>query len=317
VDNSRRRLLQAIGAILASAPFQNTLAALTSAAETSDSNFQYIYANALYKEEFYNFLKNVFHLYPEDEMHRQIALASMQYPTDRTIYGSVQNDIPEIKPPLSELSYAIPALNKQKQLIAGQTSTLLDSEKRYEGYLELGSTGRYLDALEEQLDIVGDMHFISERPATYSPVDMIDRGQVFKAGAFTSLNNYRPEIAQNIPANSIDLVTVYIGFHHCPVELREQFIGSIRDVMSADGILILRDHDAHNEKMSRMVALAHDVFNMGTNESWAYNDAELRNFYSLIELDKMLTQYGFKSEGTRLFQDGDPTRNALMRYIKA
>lgn len=60
--------------------------------------------------------------------------------------------------------------------------------------------------------------------------------------------------------------TLYIGFHHCQLELRETFLGSIRDVMKLDGYLylIVRDHNVHNQKMLKMVALAHDVFNMGT-----------------------------------------------------
>lgn len=317
MDKSRRKLIQAIAVALASTPFQNSLAALASATEESSSNFRYIYSNAQYRDEFLNFLTNIFHLYPEIEMHQSIALASKEFYTDENIYDNLQTNIESIKPFLSELTYAIPALNKQKKVIADQTTSLLDSDRRYQGYLELGSTGRYLDELEEQLDIVGDIHFISDRPATYSPPDMIDRGQIFKAGEFTQLNNYRPNIGQNIPNNSIDLVTVYIGFHHCPVELREEFIGSIRDSMSRNGVLVLRDHNVHDQKMTHLVGLAHDVFNMGTNESWKYNSDELRNFYSLKQLDKMLIQYGFRSNGTQLFQDGDPTKNALMMYKKA
>ena len=314
---SRRKLLRAMGAIAAITPFHSILAANLATQPQVDSNFRYIYDNAALKVEFFDFLTNVFHLFPEDAMHELITQISKQHPTDEAIYTDLQASVSEIKPFLSELTYAVPALSKQKQVIADQTTTLLNNRQRYEGYLELGSTGRYLDSLEEQLDIVGDIHFISDRPATYTPPDMIDRGQIFKAGSYTDLNNYRPDIKSNIPNNSIDLVTVYIGFHHCPIDLREEFIGSIRDVMRPGASLIVRDHDAHNKEMWQMVALAHDVFNMGTNETWTYNNQELRHFYSLRELDNMLTQYGFKSDGQKLYQQGDPTRNALMIYKKA
>ena len=92
--------------------------------------------------------------------------------------------------------------------------------------------------------------------------------------------------------------------------------GSIREVITPGGYLILRDHNVHNEKMQKMVALAHDVFNMGTAESWDYNERELRHFYSLEELDAMLVKWSFKSDGRRLYQSGDPTLNALMLYRK-
>jgi len=130
------------------------------------------------------------------------------------------------------------------------------------------------------------------------------------------LADYRPEIAAHIPRGSIDLATVFIGFHHCPVELREEFIGGIRDVLRPGGALVVRDHHAHDEHMWRMVALAHDVFNMGTNETWEYNQRERRNFYPLETLHELLTRAGFRSDGRRLLQDGDPTLNTLLLYTK-
>jgi hypothetical protein len=87
-------------------------------------------------------------------------------------------------------------------------------------------------------------------------------------------------------------------------------------VLRPGGILIVRDHNVHNEKMLRLVALAHDVFNMGTQETWKYNEAERRNFYSLDKLDSMLTSTGFKAHGRRLLQDGDPTLNTLLMYTR-
>ena len=87
--------------------------------------------------------------------------------------------------------------------------------------------------------------------------------------------------------------------------------------MKSGAYLVIRDHDARNTKMRAVVGLAHDVFNMGTNESWAYNAAELRHFYSLNFLDKWLSNAGFLGDGRRLYQSGDPTHNALMVYRKA
>ncbi len=279
-------------------------------------NFNYIYSNKNHKQEFYHFLTNVFHLFPEDKMHLLISDASRLSNFDEEVYKSLQKNIKGIKPFLSDLSYAIPALKKQKKVMAAQTKKLL-STKHIDGYLEIGSEGRYLDSLEEVLDINGDRFFMSEKKPTFSPIDIIDRGQLFKGGDWFSLNNYEPNISQSVPKNSMDLVTVFIGFHHCPPALREQYISSIRDVMKDDGVLILRDHNAHNEKMLRMVALAHDVFNMGTKETWKYNNQERRHFYSLAELDIMMNKFGFKKESKGLLQAGDPTLNTLMLYKKA
>ncbi|OUR65985.1 hypothetical protein A9Q79_02690 [Methylophaga sp. 42_25_T18] len=276
-----------------------------------------MYNNSSHRDEFYAFLTNVFHLYPEDKLHELIYKLNQQELVDQSIYKKLQDNLPDLKPLFADLTYAIPALSKQKKIIAEQTSQLVDSNKRYDGYLEVGSTGRYLDSLEETLDIKGDTFFLTDKRATYSPIDIVDRGQIAKAGKDIDLENYNSNLNNYIPNKSIDLATVYIGFHHCPLDLREEFITSIRDTMKDDAPLILRDHDAHNEKMSRMVALAHDVFNMGTNETWTYNDDELRNFYSLAELEAMMNQFGFKSDSRKIYQKGDPTLNALMVFRKS
>jgi len=60
--------------------------------------------------------------------------------------------------------------------------------------------------------------------------------------------------------------------------------------------------------------LAHDVFNMGLGTAWPVNQAELRHFTSIQQLVAYLKARGFEDDGRRLFQQGDPTRNALMVF---
>ena len=288
---------------------------ITKLPDDSSSNFRFIYNNSVYKENFYQFLVNVFHLYPELEFHQLISAITKRSLSDQEIYLEVQSKLNEISSFFAPLQYAIPALNKQKELIADQTQVLLHNKDKFSGYLEIGTTGRYLDALEERFAIEDERFFITDKKATYSPTDMIDRGQIFKAGTDILFNNYQPALT-TLTRSSIDLVTVYIGFHHCPIHLREAFITSIRDVMRPGAYLVVRDHDVINRKMNHVVALAHDVFNLGTSESWQYNNDELRHFYSLAELDLLLNKMGFKSDGRKLYQTGDPTLNALMLYQK-
>ena len=317
--NTRRQFLRALGLAMTCVPFKALLAkssTLATRQDFGDSNFRYIYGREDYKFHFHEFLTNVFHLFPEDDLHQLISEASDKFNSDEEIYKYLQGNMETIQPFLAAFTYAIPALKKQKRVMARQTHSLLPEKRHYDGYLEVGSTGRYLDSLEDVLNIKGDVFYLSEKAPTYSFEDMIDRGQVFKGGEFISLNNYVSNLTQTVPKNSIELATVYIGFHHVPVELREEFITSIHDVMKPGASLILRDHNAHDEKMHKMVALAHDVFNMGTNETWNYNSQELRNFYSLETLDKMLQNYGFRSRGEQIYQEGDPTLNALMHYKK-
>ena len=200
--------------------------------------------------------------------------------------------------------------------MARQTVELLGEGTKFNGYLEIGSSGRYLDYLEEKVVIDGKRYYADGKEPGYSIVEMIDRGQITIGAEYIPLANYNTRYSDLIPNDSLDLVTIYIGFHHCPLDLRVPFISSIRDTMRMGGKLILRDHDCDSEDQKTLVALAHDVFNMGTHESWDYNSKEVRNFYSLDFICGFIENIGFKFNKKTLFQDGDPTKNALMVFTK-
>jgi SAM-dependent methyltransferase len=287
-------------------------------AQTPESvgNFRFIYQNPVYRGQFIDFLANVFHLYPQDDLHALIAKETATAASDRDVYLAVQRQLPDIKPLLADVTYALPTLRKQKQVMMEQTRALLPADRRFEGYVEVGSNGRYLDLLEDVIDLQGPRYFVSDLSQGYSPVDIVDRGQLRLAGEHMLLAGYQPALGSNIGRESIDLMTIYIGFHHCPVGLRDAFIGALRDTLRPGGYLVVRDHDVTDEPMWRMVALAHDVFNLGTYENWQYNEDELRQFYSIEALDARMLRNGFRPVGQKLYQAGDPTHNALMAFQK-
>ncbi len=315
---TRRSLLSAGAYALAGLPL--SMFGSTSAAgrelRQDRRNFRFVYSDAELREEFRDFLVNVFHLYPDEDLHALIGKTSALAPFDREAYFAVQSGLDDIDPVLAEIRYALPALRKQKTVIAAQTVELLGVQREFEGSLEFGSGGRYLDALEEALEIRGERYVVAEKAPAYSPIDIVDRGQLPQAGRYVPLDDYETPLADVIAPASLDLVTMYIGFHHCPIARREGFFASIRAIMKPGASLIVRDHNARDEKMLRIIGLAHDVFNLGTRQTWDHNERELRNFYSLDSMDHMLRRAGFKSDGRRLYQDGDPTLNALMRYVK-
>lgn len=280
------------------------------------SNFKQIYSSAQLKKEFFKFFKNVFNLYPEDQIHKLIADATSVKRDDKSIYLDVQSKLEGITPMFSSFRYALPALTKQKDEMARQTLELLGKGGTYNGYLEIGSSGRYLDYLEEETNIEGERYYADGKEPGYSVTEMIDRGQIGVGATYIPLADYSTKYSEIIPKESLDLVTIYIGFHHCPLDLREPFISSIRDTLRVGGKLILRDHDCDTEEQMTLVALAHDVFNMGTNESWEYNSQETRNFYSLAFICEFVEKIGFKFDKRTLFQKGDPTKNALMLFTK-
>lgn len=313
---NRRECIAGLGALLA-APLLPRFFTPDAMAEPADvGNFRYIYSDPQLKREFLDFLTNVFHLYPEQELHETLARLAMSRDTDRQVYEAVQTELDDLSPFLGAFRYAIPALKRQKKIMASQTLMLVDRDATYDGHLEIGSTGRYVGILEDKLDITGDVFLLHTREAGYGPEDIVDRGQLAKIGTHIDMGNYSTEFANIIPHNSLDMVTVFIGFHHCPLNTRQQFISAVRDVIRPGGVLILRDHDCYNEDAWRMAALAHDTFNAGTEESWQFNADELRNFYSIRFIIDLVEDTGFRNNNKLLFQPGDPTRNALTAFRK-
>jgi len=279
----------------------------------ADGNFRAIYLDPRLRGQFFLFLRNVFHLYPEEDFHELIEKMARRGRTDREIYELILAELPEVKPALKEIRYALPALKKQKVVMCDQTITLLDGRRRFDRYAEVGSTGRYYDRLSGKLEFSQPPVFIHSSQPSYQPRDIVERGRLRKIGSFLPLGVYEP-IA--LPAESIDVLTIYIGFHHAPKERRDGFIRSVHTILKRGGSLIVRDHDVTDPSMTHFVALAHDVFNCGLELPWSVNAEEVRNFLSLAQLQELLEGAGFVPHGKRLLQDGDPTHNTLMRFDK-
>lgn len=282
---------------------------------STEGNFRTIYGNAELKKQFLQFLTNVFNLFPEKEFHQLIADVTTTQTTDKAIYLLTQKQLNTISPTLSIFEYELPALWHQKEEMARQTVQLLGEGSTYNGYLEVGSSGRYLDYLEEVVNIEGKRYYIDVKQPGYGIDEMVDRGQITIGADFIPLDDYQTDFT-SIAKESLDLVCVYIGFHHIPKHLRMKFITDISDRMKLGAKLILRDHDCFSADQTAMVGLAHDVFNMGTYETWDYNQKELRNFYSLHYIQTLMIGLGFTLHTEVMYQNGDPTKNTLMMFTK-
>ena len=311
---NRKRFVLSLGLLLTSVVVFPEV--LIKSISRTFSNFKDIYSNKQLKSDFLKFLKNVFNLFPEEEMHQMIADVTAKKDTDQEIYLEGQSQLDQISPFFSIFSHQLPSLFKQKDEMAKQTLELIGEETTYDGYLEIGSSGRYLDYLEERVTIKGERYYADGKEPGYSVTEMVDRGQMFIGAKYIPLADYKTQYSDLIKNESLDLITVYLGFHHCPINLRTTFISSIRNTLRTGGKLVLRDHDCNTDGQKTMVALAHDVFNMGTNETWEYNSKEVRNFYSLDFICDFVENIGFKFDKRTLFQEGDPTQNALLLFTK-
>jgi FAD/FMN-containing dehydrogenase len=229
----------------------------------SSSEFHDVYDDVKWRDAFYRFLQNVYRIFPEDRFHTLIKQACDANREDEAIYRTVQQGVPGIKPFLAELFYALPSLGKQKREMTHQTLELLGAERDIDGYVEIGSTGRYMSDLRKHVRFTGPLVLVNDVAPTNSPVDIVERGQLSKLGSFVPLDDYAPIPAASVPDASVDLVSCYIGLHHIDPPRLNGFISSIARTLRPGGTFILRDHDVTSPEMHTFVSLAHTVFNAG------------------------------------------------------
>lgn len=282
---------------------------------SSPSEFLRIYRDTVWRDNFYRFLQNVYHIYPEDRFHALIIEACEQSGEDATIYAYIQSRLPEIVPVLRDFRYSLPALLKQKKVIAEQTQRLV-SHRDFQGYLEIGSTGRYVRPLQKVMKLSGPVYLSNDVAPNNSPPDIMERGGIRQVGTFISLDNYRPIDEAQVPTESLDLVSCYIGLHHCEPDRLDAYIASIHRVLRKGGVFVLRDHDAGQEPMRTFVSLVHTVFNAGLGVAWQENLQEMRFFNSLDHWIDVMIRNGFTPTGDKLLQDHDPSANTLMAFVK-
>jgi len=201
--------------------------------------------------------------------------------------------------------------------MARQTLELLGAKREVDGYVEIGTTGRYLSHLKKHLTIRGPVVLVNDVAPTNSPVDILERGGFGKPFRFVPLNDYAPLPADAMPDASASLVTCFIGLHHIQPDRLDAFVRSIARVMKPGGIFILRDHQVPTPEMNAFVSLAHTVFNAGLGAPWDVNAKEPRFFAPLDHWIAALAAVGLKDTGARLLQAHDPTDNTLMSFVKA
>lgn len=279
------------------------------------SDFHAVYEDTGLRDGFYRFLQNVYRLYPEDRFHALIADATQRHSSEEDIYFYLQRELPRIKPVLADLRLALPALAKQKAEMTRQTLELLGDKRDIDGYLEIGTTGRYISDLRRQVRVKGRLLLVHDVAPGMSPVDIVERGGLARIGEFLPLNDYAP-LPDSVADASLDLVTCYIGLHHARPESLPAFLASVARVLRPGGVFILRDHDVCDEPMRAFVALAHTVFNAGLGAPWETNRAERRHFAPVAQWCALLTDAGLVDRGVRLAQANDPSRNLLMAFEK-
>lgn len=280
------------------------------------SEFHSVYDHTRQRDRYYLFLQNIYHLYDEDRLHQLIVEATARHAGDEAIYREVQQQLAGIRSPFSVLTHSLPALAVQKAELARQVAEAVGAGRVLDGYVEVGTVGRYVNPLRRVLKLTGPVWISNDAAPGWGPVDLVERGQLGLAGTFVPLGDYAPLPESAIPSASADLLTCFIGLHHIRPEGLEPFIRSIHRVLRPGGLFLLREHDVRDPSFFRFVQLAHTVFNCGLGVPWATNDAELHRFESVETWIERLEALGFRDQGVRVRQAHDPTDNTLLAFEK-
>lgn len=278
------------------------------------SLFHRVYDDTKQADSFHLFLKNIFNVVPYDALHALIFALTKEYQDDESIYRGIQSKLSSITPKLAPLTHALPSLKEQKYEIAKESKLILKQGNALEGYVEIGSTGRYVNPLKKLKIIKGKVILVNDRKPNYSPPDIVERGQLFPIGRWIDLNNYAP-IA--IEKSTVGLVSAYIGLHHMESEKLHPFLVSIYEMLRPGGYFIVRDHDVTTQEMDNFIALAHTVFGAVLGDSWNMNAKELRHFAPVSSWVQRIESVGFAWTKETVFQEGDPTDNALILFKKS
>ncbi|PTQ89838.1 FAD-binding protein [Agitococcus lubricus] len=280
------------------------------------SRFKTVLASTQHQDNLFLFLQNVYGLYPTADFFQLILEQTAQHHSDKAIYQGIQKGLPNVTPTTWSLSYALPALAKQKAVLSEQTKQLLGEQHTINGYLEIGSTGRYVAGIKHHFKLNKPIFLMNDEYPSYSPNEIAERGQLRKIGKFLDINQYDPIPRNQIADESLDLVTIYIGLHHIPREKLDPFLASVWRVLRPHGKLIIRDHDVDSNDFHEFVSLIHDAFYSGLDKDWDYVSQEPRFFCSAQQLVSLVEQQGFKADVRRLVQDHDPSKNTLILFHK-
>lgn len=286
------------------------------AALEARSEFRAVFDEPARHDGFYRFLQNIYKQYPEERFHALIKQLIQKHDSDEAVYRNLVRELPRMRPTLRQLFHAAPAFAKHKEELALHTLELLGSRRTVNGYMEIGSNGRYLSALSKRLRILGKTFDVNEKPPSYSLSAMFERGRLWGVGNYVPLNDYQALSAPKLEYESIDLVTCYAGLHHCPPEQLDAFVSSVIRLIRPGGHFILRDHDVPTVKQRTFVSLAHTVTNAGEGLSWEDNQREPRNFAPSSYWTQYLEAHGLRDTGLFIQQMDDPSDQVLMGFIK-
>ncbi|MCH9625307.1 MAG: hypothetical protein S4CHLAM123_04780 [Chlamydiales bacterium] len=270
----------------------------------------YAYHSQIDNPQLRDFLSHVFRQVDVDKYMQIYSDSVLAGRPNHAIYANLLRRAQEAKGgTLSRLSMGYKALKSEKATLLENIGKVIDPNRETDGYLEIAMPGRMIRPLKSLINLKGKISVANEQES------LIQSGFPKPYDHFETLT-YDPI---NIEKKSVGMVSCFAGLHHCPEEKLEAFIQSIHSSLKEGGILLVREHDAHNQEMLDLANVIHSVFNSATGVAIEDEAKEVRNFKGVQEWIDLLEKNGFRHiPGTeeRLIREGDSTVNALLKFVK-
>lgn len=287
------------------------------------------------------FLVQIFNLAVPDEVMRVMSRAAWdpanQY--DIHIYKCIHNHFHGQADgnrmdmaALPRIWRGIQQLRQQKKELTRQTLSIvskLDMLDKIKNYVCIGDNGKTVIDFTNELNITGKVWVIHNEiyvGETLPPIGVVlERGSLDSVAheeiAFDYVSDLACKKLDKIASESIDMITMNQGLHHIPLEKLYGFLTEVMRILRPGGIFIIREHDlklnpGDGKVPYPMLDLAHSVFNAVTGVSLHDEREEVRAFRPILEWREILENVGFVDSLIYEVEDGDPTWDEMMCFLK-
>ncbi|ARH00994.1 FAD-binding protein [Legionella micdadei] len=284
------------------------------------NHFKVIMASEESKKKFAGFLKNVLHRVDADKFYALLEDIMDYNDTHAEIYEELCKRLPEIMPSaVGDFRRILNSLATIKEDLAAQAKAILPEDMtEINGLVEIGYPGRFVGGFKQNFHVTGSIVAMHENDPGLT--DYIQTGFPRPYDRFEKLDYNKPSL-KNLPSNSADVITCYVGLHHFPEEELESFLTDVRRVLRDGGHFLLVDHDVVDEESASMAHMAHTVFNAVTGVSLQEELNERRDFRPMAHWKALLERHGlgYAVEGpdVEMIREGDPSRNRMVSFVKA
>ncbi len=283
--------------------------------DINHSRFRSIFSNPTERKWVKDFLNHTFMELDQKKLFKLIDdILTDTNATDEKVYSALQKRIGESSFSLvKKISQRLKSISALKKDLSDQMQEMM-GEQPFNGYVEIGLPGTLCRPLQKKLDLKGPLYVVNECEQLS---DYLQSGFPRPYNRFVYLNEYEPIRHQDIPTGSVDLVVMYIGFHHIPENKLVPFIQSINRILSSGGSFVLMDHDATSSKHKEVLSVIYTIMNLEARLSLNKELREFRNFRSLAHWESLLRENGFvRDSNPLLIRQGDVTLNSLIRFTK-